>query len=179
MGQRLAPGRSIVWPGAASATAAITYGTVHTALLHLLAILLLEMLGAGVASPVSVKSVDIARTDDAYSVTFNVIVAANASEVRRLLTSYQEWPRLSDNITESHLVAAPSAGVQRISVTLRSCVVGLFRKVIRQVKDLETLADGAGYVTEFVPGQGDFASGHRACDSTRDRQDPRGHAGAV
>ena len=108
----------------------------------------------------SVESVDIARDGDAYSVAFDVIVAANAADVRRMLIDYREWPRLSDSVTESRLVAAPSGGVQRISVTLRSCVViGLFCKVIRQVKDLESLADGAGYVTKFVPGQGDFASG--------------------
>ena len=132
----------------------------RTALPHLLAILLLEMLGAGVASAVSVESVDIARTGDAYSVAFEVIVAANAADVRRMLINYHEWPRLSDNVTEARLVPAASTGVQRISVTLRSCIiVGLFCKVMRQVKDLEALADGSGYVTTFVPGQGDFASG--------------------
>jgi hypothetical protein len=109
---------------------------------------------------VSVESVDITRTGDAYSVAFEVIVAANAADVRRLLTNYQQWPRLSDNVTEARLVAGASTGVQRISVTLRSCVIiGLFCKLLQQVKDLEALPDGTGYVTTFVRGQGDFASG--------------------
>ena len=132
----------------------------RTAIPQLLAILLLDLLGAGAASAVSVESVDIARSSDAYSVAFEVIVTANAADVRRMLTDYQQWPRLSDNVTEVSLVAGAATGVQRISVSLRSCVIsGLFCKVLRQVKDLEALPDGTGYVTTFVPGQGDFASG--------------------
>ena len=76
----------------------------RTALDHLLAILLLEIVGTSVASAMSVESVDIARIGDAYSVTFEVIIAANVADVRRMLTNYREWPRLSDSITESRLV---------------------------------------------------------------------------
>lgn len=126
----------------------------------LLAILLLAMLRAGAAFAMSVESVEIARAGDAYSVAFEVVVAANAADVRRMLTNYQEWPRLSESVTGSRLIDTDSAGVQRISVTLRPCVIaGWFCKVIQQVKDLETLPDGTGYVTKFVPAHGDFASG--------------------
>jgi hypothetical protein len=132
----------------------------RTALVRLPAILLLWMVGTSVASAMSVEAVDIARTGDAYSVTFEVVIAASAADVRRMLTDYREWPRLSDSITQSRLVDTDSTGVQRISVTLRSCLlVGLFCKTIRQVKDLETLPDGSGYATKFVPKEGDFASG--------------------
>ena len=127
---------------------------------QLLAILLLPLLGGGAASAMSVESADIARAGDAYSIAFEVIVAANAADVRRILTNYQEWPRLSESITDSRLVDTDAAGVQRISVGLRSCLVaGLFCKSIRQVKDVETLPDGWGYATRFVAGEGDFVSG--------------------
>jgi Polyketide cyclase / dehydrase and lipid transport len=132
----------------------------RTALPQLLAILLIGLLGAGAASAMSVESVDITRTGDAYSVAFEVIVAAKAADVHRMLTDYQQWPRLSDNVTEARLVPGAATGAQRISVTLRSCLVsGLFCKVLQQVKDLEALPDGMGYATTFVPGQGDFVSG--------------------
>ena len=79
----------------------------------------------------SVESIDIARSADAYTVAFNVVIAAPIAHVRRLLTDYREWPRLSSSVQDTKLVAAPSADVQRINVTLRSCVIAdLFCKVI-------------------------------------------------
>lgn len=127
--------------------------------LQLFTVAVLE-LGAGAAAAMSVESIDIARSADAYTVAFNVVIAAPIAHVRSLLTDYREWPRLSSSVQDTKLVAAPSADVQRIKVTLRSCVIAdMFCKVIVQVKDLEALADGAGFMTKFVPGQGDFESG--------------------
>jgi hypothetical protein len=127
--------------------------------LQLFTVALLE-LGAGAAAAMSVESIDIGRSADAYTVAFDVVIAAPVVDVRRLLTDYREWSRLSRSVQDTKLVAVPSADVQRIKVTLRSCVVAdMFCRMIVQVKDLEALADGVGLMTKFVPGQGDFESG--------------------
>lgn len=111
------------------------------------------------ATAVTIGKVDITHKKRTYDVTFDVLVAADPVKARRLLTDYSQWPHLSDTITESRLLETLPDGRQRVSVSFRSCVLTIFCKTIRQVKDMETGPSRSTYRTEMVSGHGDFASG--------------------
>ena len=111
------------------------------------------------ASAVNVVTLDIENSGDSYGVVFEVIVAADAEKARDILANYVNWPRLSESIIESQLIQSFSSGV-RIGLTFRACVVaGFFCKVIRQVKDIETLNDGYFFASILIPERSDFAGG--------------------
>jgi hypothetical protein len=113
------------------------------------------------ANAVNVVTLDIENSGDSYSVVFDVIVAADAEKARDILANYVNWPRLSDTIIESQLIQSYSSGVVRIGLTFRACVVAsLFCKVIRQVKDFESLNDGYVFASMLIPERSDFAGGN-------------------
>jgi hypothetical protein len=111
------------------------------------------------ATAVVVEQVDIAHSNDTYTVFFDVVVNGPAERARGILTDYKQWPQLSKTIRDSRLVDTHADGRQRVSVTFRACILFIFCKDLRQVKDMETGSARASYRTELVPGEGDFASG--------------------
>lgn len=121
---------------------------------------LVALLCAANATAYSIEAVEVEHSGDTYVIGFEVTLAANASEVSMVLADYAMWPSLSDNITASQLVDTRPDGAQRIAVTFHACVLaGLICRSLRELKDLERLPDGRTFVSSFVPGQPDFASG--------------------
>ena len=121
---------------------------------------LVALLYAASATGYSLEAVDVEHNGDTYVIGFEVTLAANAIGVGKALADYAMWPRLSDSITASQLIAARPDGAQRIAVTFHACVLaGLICRSLRQLKDLEHLPDGRTFVSTFVPRQPDFASG--------------------
>lgn len=102
---------------------------------------------------------EISHDGDTYLVSFDVLITADAAKARALLGDYTQWPRLSDVVTGARLVSALPDGRQRVSLDVRSCVLKVFCKSIRQVKDMAVDPGATSYRTEMVPGLGDFASG--------------------
>jgi len=128
--------------------------------LAILSIWLVALLRAGGAAAYSIETVEVEHTSETYVVGFQVILAARTLEVSQVLADYAMWPKLSDNITQARLDDSLPAGGQRIEVTFHACVLArLICRSLRQLKDLERRADGFTFVSTFVPGQADFASG--------------------
>jgi len=107
----------------------------------------------------SVDELDVTHDGDTYSVLFNVRIDVDAAKARELLTDYRQWPRISQTIKESRLVRDWPDGRKRVSADLRSCVVFILCKTVRQVKDLQAAGTKGVFRTDMVPGEGDFASG--------------------
>jgi hypothetical protein len=111
------------------------------------------------AQAVAVDRIEISHEGRTYSVHFDVLIAADTTKARALLTDYRHWPRISAAINESRLLTTYSDGRQRVSVTFSTCVLLVFCRTLRQVKDMETGSARSRYRTDLVPGEGDFASG--------------------
>ena len=121
---------------------------------------LVALLCAAKATAYSLEAVEVEHNGDTYVIGFEVTLAANVIEVGKILDDYAMWPRLSDNITTSQLADTRPGGAQRIAVTFHACVLaGLICRSLRQLKDLERLPDSRTFVSIFVSGQPDFASG--------------------
>ena len=75
---------------------------------------------------------------------------------------------VSEAVTEALLVARYPDGRQRISVTLRACLLVIFCKSVRQVKDLQPLVPPDTYRTVLVAGEGNFNSGYETWQVSAD-----------
>jgi hypothetical protein len=117
------------------------------------------LLAAHAAAAPSVERLEVQHEDGIYSVEFDVLIPVSVAGARAVLPDYRRWQNLSASITDSRLVDTLADGRQRVSVSLRSCVVFIFCRTVRQVKDMDTGAGRASFRTEMVAGQGDFASG--------------------
>ena len=109
------------------------------------------------AVAVTIRTLEITHSKGSYQVTFDVLLAAKPEKAWALLSDYQQWSRLSDNLKEAQLLERFPDGRQRVRLRFRSCVL-IFCKTIRQVKDMTTRPKG-DILTVMVPEQGDFTSG--------------------
>jgi hypothetical protein len=105
----------------------------------------------------TIRTLEITHTNGSYHVTFDVLLTAEPEKAWALLSDYQQWSGLSDNLKEVQLLERFPDGRQRVRLRFRSCVL-IFCKTIRQVKDVATRPKG-DILTVMVPGQGDFTSG--------------------
>ena len=107
-----------------------------------------------------INALAVANDKQTYTITFDVFVAGNAARARAILSDYRQWPAVSEAVTEARLIARYPDGRQRVSVTLRACVLVIFCKNVHQVKDLEPFVQPDTYRTVMVAGEGDFKSGY-------------------
>ncbi|MDH3673695.1 MAG: SRPBCC family protein [Gammaproteobacteria bacterium] len=105
----------------------------------------------------TIRTLEITHSKGSYHVTFDVLLAAEPEKAWALLSDYQQWSRLSDNLKETQLLERFPDGRQRVRARFRSCVL-IFCKTIRQVKDVTTHPKG-DLLSVMVPEQGDFTSG--------------------
>ncbi len=105
----------------------------------------------------TIRTLEITHSKGSYHVTFDVLLAAEPEKAWALLSDYQQWFRLSDNLKEVQLLERFPDGRERVRLRFRSCVL-IFCKTIRQVKDV-TARPKRDILTVMVPGQGDFTSG--------------------
>lgn len=100
----------------------------------------------------------VTHDDGRYMVKFNVRIDADKATVRRHLTDYARYTRLSDSIRESRVIAIHSPDRARVAVTLDSCIL-VFCKTLRIVREVETRANG-DLVTVVDPKESDFRYAH-------------------
>ncbi len=113
-----------------------------------------------IARPVAaatVRNLEVTYDNGAYLVTFDVLLTAEAPRVWALLSDHTQWPRLSTQIKDAHLLETFPDGRERVNLGFRSCVL-IFCKSIRQVKDVAKLPNG-GMVTRVISEDSDFSSG--------------------
>lgn len=107
------------------------------------------------AAAATVVNADVTHAGGRYIVTFDVRIDAHSAEVRRHLSDYAHYTRLSDSITESRIVRVYSPTHVRVAVRLDSCIL-IFCKVLNVVREVETL-DNGDIVTEVDPAESDFS----------------------
>ena len=94
-----------------------------------------------VAGAATVVNTDVTHTDERYSVAFDVRIDADSAEVRRHLTDYAHYTRLSDSIIESRVVRIYSPTRVRVAGRLDPCVM-IFCKTVNIARDIEELDEG-------------------------------------
>ena len=123
----------------------------------LLLTFMLALFAPAQAVAATIRTLEITHSKGSYHVTFDVLLAADPEKTWALLSDYQQWSRLSDNLKETQLLERFPDGRQRVRVRFRSCVL-IFCKTIRQVKDVTARPKGDIFFV-MVPEQGDFISG--------------------
>jgi hypothetical protein len=101
---------------------------------------------------------DVIHDDGRYLVKFNVHINAAQATVRRYLTDYAQYTRLSDSIRESRVLSIHSPDRARVALTLDACIL-MFCKTLNVVRDVETRANG-DLVTVADPRESDFRYAH-------------------
>ena len=118
----------------------------------------------------TVRHLEVTHNKQTYLIAFDVLLVAEQARVWRFLSDSTQWPRLSHQVREGHLLKTFPDGGQRVGLSFRSCVL-IFCKTIRQVKDVRIRPNGDIF-TVMVREQGDFDSGMGAlADSCRGGQD--------
>jgi hypothetical protein len=132
--------------------------------------LLLAVLPALSDAALVINEIDVANENQAYTISFDVLVEGDAAKARAIVSDYRQWTTLSKALTEARLIAQYPDGRQRVSVTLRACVLVIFCKSVRQVKDLGPFVPPDTYRTVMVAGEGDFKSGYETWQVGADAQ---------
>ena len=146
-------------------TLAITYGPCKFALC-----LLLAALPALVHAALVINELDVANEEQTYTLRVDVLVAGDAAKARAIVSDYRQWPAVSKSLTEARLIAQYPDGRQRVSLTVRACILMVFCKSVQQVKDLEPFIPPDTYRTVMVAGAGDFRSGYETWQVFADGQ---------
>lgn len=103
----------------------------------------------------SILNAEVTHEAGRYTVRFEVLVDADVAKVRRQLTDYAGYHRLSDVIVESRVLAVHDNGRHRVRFVFQACALFFCRHFVK-LADIETLADGAVMLTD--PRESDFHS---------------------
>lgn len=122
---------------------------------HLLAVSIACIAALSSAEAANVVGTRVTHDNGRYVVNFDVRIEADEASVRRQLTDYTHYTRLSDSITESRIVRTYSTTRVRVAVRLDSCIL-IFCKTVNIVREVETLKNG-DIVTEADPAESDFS----------------------
>lgn len=90
-----------------------------------------------------------------YTVAFDMRLDADTTQVRTLMTDYDHLDRLSDIVTDSHVLDVLANGDKRIQLNVHACV-WIFCRTLRRVQDVTTLEDG-DLRTRALPERSDFS----------------------
>ncbi len=112
----------------------------------------------GEARAFDIEVLEVTAQGKRFDISFDVVIDADTQRAREYLHDHEQWPRLSDNVSESTLLETFADGRRRIRLVFRTCIL-VFCKTIRQVKDVTSNSEGV-LVTENVAGLSDFAAGH-------------------
>ena len=113
---------------------------------------------AGSAEAANVLETRVTHDNGRYTVKFEVHIDAKQDTVRRDLTDYAHYTRLSETIRESRVIAVHSPDRARVAVTLDACVL-VFCKTLHIVREVEARPNG-DLVTVAVPEESDFRYAH-------------------
>jgi len=103
----------------------------------------------------TIERLEAAHTDHRYTLSFEVVLDAERAKVWQIMTDYENLPRLSKTITESHLLKVEHTPEHRVSITFHACVL-IFCKTMKKVVDIEARPESEIVVTG-VPELSDFS----------------------
>lgn len=106
-------------------------------------------------SAATIERLETAHTDHRYTLTFEVVLDAERAKVWQIMTDYENLPRLSRTIAESHILKTEHSPEHRVSVTFHACVL-IFCKTMKKVVDIEARPQTEIVVTG-VPALSDFS----------------------
>ena len=115
-------------------------------------------LWAGSAEAAEVLSVDVAKEDGRFHMSFEAAINAPADRVLALLTDYPGLPRLNPEILEVKMLPPSSDGAKRMSVITRPCVL-FFCRTIHHVQEVRKLGPG-DMLANVIPEVSDFTYGY-------------------
>jgi hypothetical protein len=107
------------------------------------------------AAAATIERLETAHTDHRYTLSFEVVLDAERDKVWRIMTDYDNLPRLSRAIGESHILKTEHSPEHRVSVTFHACVL-IFCKTMKKVVDIEARPQEDIVVTG-VPALSDFS----------------------
>lgn len=117
----------------------------------------LTVSGLLASSPVSaadIQRLEATRDGDRYQLTFEVVLDAERGKVWQIMTDYENLPRLSRTIAESHILKTEHTPEHRVSITFHACIL-IFCKTMKKVVDIEARPQEDIVVTG-VPELSDF-----------------------
>ena len=105
----------------------------------------------------TIERLEAHHDDGRYTVSFEVVLDAARAQVWRIMTDYEQLPRVSKIIVESRVVKQADANRHRVGVTLQACIL-IFCKTVKRMVDIEARAPTEILVTED-PADSDFRHG--------------------
>lgn len=94
-------------------------------------------LGTPAAAAVTIEMLETAHDQGRYTVSFEVVLAADRDKVWRIMTDFEQLPRVSKTILESRVLKQEDAHHHRVGLTLQGCIL-FFCKTLKRVMNIET-----------------------------------------
>jgi hypothetical protein len=113
------------------------------------------LLASAFASAADIERLEATHTDHRYTLSFEVVLAAERDKVWQIMTDYENLPRLSKTIGESHILKTEHSPEHRVSITFHACIL-IFCKTMKKVVDIEARPQDDIVVTG-VPALSDFS----------------------
>lgn len=84
----------------------------------------------------TIERLEAGHSDNRYTLSFEVVLDAARDKVWRIMTDYENLPRLSKVITESHILKTEHSREHRVGVTFHACIL-IFCKTMKKVVDIQ------------------------------------------
>lgn len=94
-------------------------------------------LGTPAAAAATIEMLETAHDQGRYTVSFEVVLAADRDKVWRIMTDFEQLPRVSKTILESRVLKQGDAHHQRVGLMLQGCIL-FFCKTLKRVMNIET-----------------------------------------
>jgi len=88
------------------------------------------------ATAATLVHTEATHDDGRYTLSFEVVLDAERGKVWRMMTDYEQLPRLSDVVTQSHIVKSEDKDKHRLDITFHACVL-IFCKTMKKVVDIQ------------------------------------------
>lgn len=109
------------------------------------------------ASSAQVLNTRVIRQEGRFNLHSETLVQAPPEGVRRILTDYENLPRINQALKRVVILEPPEDGGVRMGIVSDFCILGLCLNFV-WVQDVHILPDG-NIAMRIVPGRGDFEQG--------------------
>lgn len=123
-------------------------------------------LATTIAVAATIEVLETTHEAGRYTVSFEVVLAANRDKVWQIMTDYEHLPLVSKSIVESRVLKREDARHQRVELTLHGCIL-FFCKTLRRVVNIEARPPEEIRMTED-PAHSDFRYGIERWGITRE-----------
>ncbi len=106
------------------------------------------------AAAATIEVLETTHDRGRYTVSFEVVLAADRDKVWRIMTDYKQLPRVSKTIVESRVLKQEDSHHHRVGLTLQGCLL-FFCKTIKRVLNIEARPQQEILMTED-PAHSDF-----------------------